>query len=128
MKAEILILDDHANYQRLLKSAAGSRGFQVLEAASTTAAALQICSRVSPSVIVVDLHLDRDSDGYSFCKLLREINGPVTIVVTSTFSGRDTVDRAFAAGVDRCLRKPFGMEEALRLFEHLALELAPASV
>lgn len=128
MKAEVLILDDNTTYQQLLKSAAGSRGFQVLEPASTTAAALQICSRVSPSVIVVDLHLDRDSDGYSFCKLLREINGPVKIVVTSSFTGRDGVERAFAAGADRCLRKPFRMEEALRLFEHLALELTPTTV
>ncbi len=127
MRAEVLILDDHANYQQLLKSAAGSKGFQVLEAATTTAAALQICSRVSPSVIVVDLHLDRDSDGYSFVKLLREINGPVTIVVMSTFSGRDSVERAFGAGADRCLRKPFRMEEALRLFEHIALELTPVT-
>jgi two-component system OmpR family response regulator len=128
LKAEVLILDDHANYQRLLKSAADSRGFQVLEPASSIAEALQICSRVSPAVIVVDLHLDRDGDGYSFCKLLREINGPAKIVVTSSFTGRDSVERAFNAGADRCLRKPFRMEEALRLFEHLALELAPATV
>mgnify|MGYP000228788680 FL=1 len=48
------------------------------------------------------------------------------IVVTSSFNGRDTIQRAFAAGADRCLRKPFRMEEALRLFEHIALELEPA--
>ena len=84
-----------------------------------------MCARTRPAVIVVDLHLDRDSDGYAFCKLLREINGPVKIVVTSSFNGRDTIQRAFAAGADRCLRKPFRMEEALRLFEHLGLELEP---
>ena len=126
MKSEVLILDDHPNYQRILKSAAQTRGFKVLDAESTTGAALQVCARTSPAVIVVDLHLDRDSDGYAFCKLLREINGPVKIVVTSSFNGRDTIQRAFAAGADRCLRKPFRMEEALRLFEHLALELEPA--
>ena len=128
MKPEVLILDDHLNYHKVLKGAAESRGFRVLSSAPTTGAALQICSRTCPAVIVIDLHLDPDSDGYSFCKLLKEINGPVTIVVTSSFTGRDTVDRAFAAGADRCLRKPFRNDDALRLFSHLALELDPASV
>jgi CheY-like chemotaxis protein len=125
VKSEVLILDDHPNYLRILKSAAETRGFKVIDAESTTGAALQVCARTRPAIIVVDLHLDRDSDGYAFCKLLREINGPVKIVITSAFTGRDTVQRAFAAGADRCLRKPFRLEEALRLFEHLALELQP---
>jgi DNA-binding NarL/FixJ family response regulator len=127
LKAEVLILDDHANYLRVLRSAAETRGFKVIGTESSTGAALQTCSRVQPDVIVVDLHLDTDSDGYSFCKLLKEINGPARIVITSPFTGRDTVQRAFAAGADRCIRKPFRMEEALRLFEHLADELEPAN-
>ena len=111
----------------MLKSAAETRGLKVLDAESSTGAALQICARTRPAVIVVDLHLERDTDGYSFCKLLREINGPgVKLVVTSPFNGRDTIQRAFRAGADRCLRKPFRMDEALRLFEHVSLELAPA--
>ena len=125
MKSDVLILDDHPNYLRILKSAAETRGFKVIDAESTTGAALQVCARTRPAIIVVDLHLDRDSDGYAFCKLLREINGPVKIVITSAFTGRDTVQRAFASGADRCLRKPFRLEEALRLFEHLGLELQP---
>jgi CheY-like chemotaxis protein len=126
VKSEVLILDDHPNYLRVLRSAAETRGFKVIEAESSTGAALQVCSRTRPVVIVMDLHLERDSDGYAFCKLLREINGPaVKIVVTSSFTGRDTIRRAFGAGADRCLRKPFRMEEALRLFEHLSLELEP---
>lgn len=127
MKADVLILDDHPTYQRVLRSAAETRGFRVIGAESSTGAALQICSKTRPDVIVVDLHLEGDSDGYAFCKLLREINGPSRIVVTSTFTGNNTVDRAFEAGADRCLRKPFRMEEALRLFGHLAFELAPAT-
>lgn len=125
MKNEVLILEDHPTYQQVIKSAAETRGFQVIASESSTGAALQVCSRTRPAVIVVDLHLEGDTDGYAFCKLLREINGPVKIVVTSPFNGRDTIDRAFAAGVDRCLRKPFRIEEALRLFEHLAQELSP---
>lgn len=125
MKPEALILEDHPTYQRVLESAAEARGFTVLGPEASTGAALQACARTSPTVIVVDLHLDADTSGYEFCKLLREINGPMTLVVTSPFQGRDTVERAFAAGADRCLRKPFRIDEALRLFEHLALELEP---
>ena len=64
MKAEVLILDDHASYLRVLKSAAETRGFKVIGTESSTGAAIQTCSRVQPDVIVVDLHLDSDSDGY----------------------------------------------------------------
>ncbi|RKZ12691.1 hypothetical protein DRQ32_03125 [bacterium] len=127
VKTKVLILDDHPTYQQLLRSAAQSRGFKVLGIEASSGAALETCAKTRPSVIVMDLHLDEDSNGYSFCKLLREINGPVKIVVISSFSGRDSIDRAFAAGADRCLRKPFRMEEALRLFEHLALELDPVT-
>lgn len=126
MKSEVLILDDHTTYQRVLQSAAETRGFTVIGTESSTGAALQACSRSAPGIIVVDLHLDGDSSGYEFCKLLKEINGPTILVVTSPFNGRDTVARAFAAGADRCLRKPFRIDEALRLFEHLAFELTPA--
>ena len=122
MNSEILILDDHPTYQRLLKSAAEARGFQIAGFAPNSNAALQLCSRANPAVVVLDLHLEDGTDGYSFCQLLREILGDVTIVATSSFVGRDSVDRAFRAGADRCLRKPFRMEEALRLFENLAVE------
>jgi len=127
VKADVLILEDHHSYQRLLRSAAESRGFKVLPAAPTSGAALEVCARTRPRIIVLDLHIDPGAAGYSLCKLLREINGPTQIVVTSNFEGRDNVERAFRAGADRCLRKPFRMDDALRLFEHLADELSPVS-
>jgi CheY-like chemotaxis protein len=129
VKPDVLILDDHESYRRLLRPAAESKGFKVLPSAPTTGAALQVCARTRPKVIILDLRIDPDDDGYSFCNLLREINGPTTqIVVTSSFEGRDNVDRAFRAGADRCLRKPYRRDDALRLFERLASELAPVAV
>lgn len=128
MNARVLVIDDHPNYRRLLMSAAQARGFQLLEPCFTTKDAIATCSAHAPEVVVLDLHLQGDVDGFEFCRLLRDLCPQARIVVSSSFAESDLMDRVFAAGAHRCLRKPFRMDEALRLFEHLAVELASPAI
>lgn len=123
MNAQVLVVDDHPNYRRLLLSAAQARGFDVLEPLHDASEVLRVCTQLQPRVVILDLHLPGDVDGFSLCELLREIDGRMRIVVSSSFAESDLMERAFDAGAHRCLRKPFRMDEALRLFEHLANEL-----
>ena len=123
MQAQVLVVDDHPNHRRLLLSAAQARGFRLLEPCSTTKDAITACSIHRPEVVVLDLHLQGGVDGFALCELLRDICPQAKIVVSSSFSESDLMERVFAVGAHRCLRKPFRMDEALRLFEHLAVEL-----
>lgn len=123
MKARVLVIDDHLIHRRMLLAAAQARGFELLEPCLTVNDAIASCGANAPQVIVFDLHLHGDFDGLTVCGLLREIVPHARLVVCSSFAESDLIERAFAAGAHRCLRKPFRLEEALRLFEHLAVEL-----
>lgn len=122
MKASVLVIDDHPVYQQRLRSAAQARGFQVLPSVVRVDEAIEAVAEAAPDILILDLHLRGDVDGLDLCRLLGDILSQARIVVTSGFEDPDLMERAFAAGAARCLRKPFRMDEALRLFENLARE------
>ena len=123
MKSQVLIVDDHPTYRDLIVAAARARGFQVLEPVETASAAISACKRHQPEIVVVDLHPTGDVDGLALCELILDMHGSTRIVAASSFMENDLMDQAFRRGVHRCLRKPFRMDEALRLFDHLASEV-----
>jgi CheY-like chemotaxis protein len=127
MKAQVLVVDVNPTYRRILMSAAQARGFQVLDPVHSATAAVDACTRLGPEVIVLDLHLRGEVDGFALCELLLDLNSKARLVAASSFAETGLVERAFHAGAHRCLRKPFRMDEALRLFEHLAAEFEPAT-
>jgi len=127
MKSSVLIIDDHPTYQQRLCAAAQARGFQVLAPVSGAQEAVEAVSMHMPDVILLDLHLTDDVSGLDLCRLLSDLVGGSRLVVSSPFSDPDLMESAFAAGATRCIRKPFRMDEALRLFENLAREKYPVS-
>ena len=126
VKSQVLIVEDHPTYTHLLTAAAQARGFQVLEPVADPAGAIEACKRYRPEVIVLDLHLSGEVDGIALCDLILDLDGTTRIVAAGSFPESGQVDRAFRHGVHRCLRKPFRMDEALRLFENLAKEFEGA--
>lgn len=126
MPSQVLIVDDHPSYGQLLVNAAQARGFRVLDPVSDATAAIDACRRHRPEIVVLDLHLTGDIDALALCQLIQDLDGTVCIVGSGSFPDSSHVERAFRHGVHRCLRKPFRMDEALRLFDHLAKEFAGA--
>lgn len=122
MKAQVLIVDDHPAYRQRLESAAQARGFQVLPHCDRTEDAIEAFHSSQPDVVILDLHISGTTDGVSLCQLMVDLRHGVRVVVSSGFSDPDLMDRAFQAGAHRCLRKPFRVDEALRLFDNLAAE------
>ncbi len=123
MKTRVLIVDDHSTYRQLLQMAAETRGFRVLPPADRASEAIDVFKREQPEVVVLDLHLAGDVDAFALIEFMLDLDGNTRIVAASSFSEGDLVDRAFRRGAHRCLRKPFHMDDALRLFEHLGREL-----
>ena len=122
MKALVLIVEDHAAYRERLTSAAQAKGFQVLPPCERADQALDAFHTEHPDIVVIDLHLKGESDGLSLCQLMVDLNSRVRVVASSSFADPELMDRAFQSGADRCLRKPFRVDEALRLFENMAVE------
>jgi len=122
MKARVLIVDDHPSYVARLRAAAQARGFQVLEPCENANDAVRLCSDLRPEIVVIDLHLSGEMEGLALAQVLHDLLPQTVIVGEDAFSNLEEMEEAFASGVHRCLRKPFRMEEALRLFENLAAE------
>lgn len=126
MTTQVLIVDDHPSYCQLLVNAAQARGFHVLDPVRDATAAIDACRRHRPEIVVLDLHLAGDIDALALCQLIQDLDGMVRIVASGSFPDSSHVERAFRHGVHRCLRKPFRLDEALRLFDHLAAEFESA--
>jgi pilus assembly protein CpaE len=111
MTASILIVDDSEMMLKLVSAALKADGYELFTAQNGKEA-LEIARRVVPNLAILDMVLP-DIDGYQICKTLR--NDPHTahmpIIMLTGFSDLDNRLRAFEAGADDFMPKPFQMEE-----------------
>ncbi len=123
----VLIIDDDANYRRVLAEALTARGWLVREA-SNGKEGVAIAKQLRPQLVLCDLMMP-DGNGFQVCRALRAAPSlkRTRIVVTS---GRDfTADRKAAreAGADEYLTKPLSHLQIKRLFPRPKIEPAAAT-
>jgi two-component system KDP operon response regulator KdpE len=106
----ILVVDDEVAIQRFLKTALDT-GLYSLHQAADGHAALAAAAAVRPDVILLDLGLP-DIDGVEVITRIREWS-QVPIIVISVRERENDKVRAFDAGADDYLTKPFGIGELL---------------
>jgi PAS domain S-box-containing protein len=104
---EILIVDDDAVSRHVLSQALGQAGFVVIVVTSGELAFEEIAKR-QPALVLLDLMMP-GTDGY---EVLRQLRGDprtleVPVVVLTALDADDEIQRAFVAGADDFLRKPF---------------------
>jgi pilus assembly protein CpaE len=107
----ILLVDDDKMIHKLVSAALEADGYELIFAKNGQEG-FEIIKRVIPNLILLDLVLP-DMDGYQICKILR--NDPrttnVPIIMLTGVSDLDNRLKAFQAGVDDFLSKPFQFEE-----------------
>lgn len=106
----ILVVDDEVAIQRFLKTALNT-GTYSLHQATDGHAALAAAAAVRPDLILLDLGLP-DMDGVEVITRIREWS-QVPIIVVSVRERENDKVRAFDAGADDYLTKPFGIGELL---------------
>jgi two-component system, OmpR family, phosphate regulon response regulator PhoB len=84
---KILIVDDEDKVRRLIKVTLAIGDFEIMEA-STGEDALKIAREVIPDIILLDIMMPGNLDGYDVCRSLK--NDPATkeIYVTKTFKSK----------------------------------------
>lgn len=110
----ILVVDDEPPIRKLLRTALGAQGYEVVEA-ETGAAALIALRAGNIGLIVLDLGLP-GMDGFELITRIRAAQadgGMVPIVVLSSRDDEAGKVRALDLGADDYLTKPFGAEELL---------------
>jgi response regulator of citrate/malate metabolism len=85
-------------------------GFRVVGVASTGQAALADVERLSPDLLLLDVHLP-DLSGIEVLRELRSAGNAVGVVVITAAREADTVRAAAAGGAAHYLVKPFAFED-----------------
>lgn len=111
----ILIVEDNQTNYELLANLLRSQGYEVAHAADG-ARGLELMIELQPALLVLDLRLPR-LDGWSVAQQVREhpIISSVPIIAVSVMVQADDVERAYAAGCDAYVEKPFKVREFLQI-------------
>ena len=110
----ILVVDDEPPISKLLRTALGAQGYEVVEA-ETGAAALIALRAGNIGIIVLDLGLP-GMDGFELITRIRAAQADGAMVPIVVLSSRDDEAgkvRALDLGADDYVTKPFGAEELL---------------
>ncbi|MGQ4614672.1 response regulator [Nocardia sp. R7R-8] len=107
---KVLVVDDEPQIVRALRINLSVRGYEVITAA-TGSAALRAAADRHPDVVILDLGLP-DMDGIEVLAGLRGWSSAPVIVLSARTDSADKVE-ALDAGADDYVTKPFGMDELL---------------
>ena len=109
-RPRILVVDDDETVRMLAATMLRDEGFEVLEASSGPRA-LEICERVSPDVVLLDVTMPR-MDGYETCVALRERPGGADqlILMTTGLDDPDAIEHAYDAGATDFIAKPINFQ------------------
>jgi two-component system cell cycle response regulator DivK len=109
----ILVIEDHEENRRLLRDLLTSFGYELIEAV-TGEEGLTAAEANGPDLILMDIQLP-GIDGYETTRRIKGDPGlrhiPVIAVTSYALSGDDV--KAFAAGCDAYVTKPFDPAELL---------------
>jgi DNA-binding response OmpR family regulator len=111
--ARVLVVDDDSDINMALQSALKVGGYEA-DGVETGAAALDVCERACPDLVLLDLMLP-DLDGLEVCRRLRAspTTARVPIVFLTARTDEATRVRGLALGADDYVVKPFSIQELL---------------
>lgn len=122
----ILVVDDDCSIRKLLEVKLRSEGYDVVTAESGPEA-LDIAGKQRPDLIVLD-NMMPGMAGRQVAARVRATNGlqDVPILMLTAVRSDENVERAFAAGVDDYVTKPFNLNEIVWRVRALLRRAAPA--
>ena len=109
MSEKILVVDDEPRVVRLVSEVLKAVGYQVLAAVSGKPA-IEMVALEQPDLVLLDILLPGDLDGYEVCRRIREFSDVAVIMLTARAQEGDVL-RGFDVGADDYLTKPFSAKE-----------------
>jgi DNA-binding NarL/FixJ family response regulator len=93
----VLIVDDHPVYRRGLAALLSASGLQIVGEAAASAEAIDMVTRLSPDVVLMDIGLP-DGSGVATTEWIRAAHPDVRVVVVTMFDDDGSVRAALRAG------------------------------
>jgi len=117
---QILVVEDQDSIRSLIEALVSARGHKVVAVASG-AKALEIAFQSPPDVVLLDLHLPGQYDGFAVCEKLRAGDGTknIPIVIISARDDAAARARATEAGATVFYGKPFSPTALLKEIERI---------
>lgn len=110
-KTRILVVDDEPKMVRLTREVLTATGFEVLTAYNGMNA-VNLAAMEKPDLIVLDLLMPGELDGFATAKRIREFSDVPIIMLTARIHEADKL-RGFDSGADDYMTKPFSARELL---------------
>ena len=123
----ILVVEDQDSIRRMIEALVQARGYQVT-AVSSGAKAIDVALTDAPDMVLLDLNLPGQYDGFNVCQRLRSEPNTrtVPVVVISAMDDDDSRARATAAGATAYYTKPFSPIALLKEIERLKVLISSA--
>jgi two-component system OmpR family response regulator len=104
----VLVVEDNRKHAAFLARVLGANGYAV-EVSCTGSEALELARRNAYDVVVLDWNLP-GVDGLGICRLLRQGQRTVPVLMLTVRDERDDQVQALEAGADDFLSKPYDLE------------------
>lgn len=104
MSVNIVVVDDDPGFRRIAKTLLTARGMHVVAESEDGASALAAVREHRPDGLLLDLHLP-DHDGVAVARMLRAVDQPPRIVLTSTEQSFWSADELRQAGIESFIAK-----------------------
>ena len=116
----ILVVEDQDSIRRMIEALVQARGYQVT-AVSSGAKAIDVAMTDAPDIVLLDLNLPGQYDGFDVCQKLRAdpSTRTVPVVVISAMDDDESRARATAAGATAYYTKPFSPIALLKEIDRL---------
>jgi DNA-binding response OmpR family regulator len=123
---QILVVEDQDSIRRMIEALVSARGHKVV-AVGTGAKALEMVIQSTPDIVLLDLHLPGQYDGFDVCKKLRASPSTkdVPVVIISARDDAPTRAEAVRIGATAYYGKPFSPTALLKEIEKLGREAKP---
>ena len=116
----ILVVEDQDSIRRMIEALVQARGYKVT-AASSGVKALDMASVDPPDLVLLDLMMPGQFDGFEVCRRLRSepTTHGIPIIVITAMDDESARRRATEAGANAFYTKPFSPIALLKEFERL---------
>lgn len=116
----ILVVEDQDSIRRMIEALVQARGYQVT-AVSSGAKAIDVAMTDTPDIVLLDLNLPGQYDGFDVCQRLRTdpATRTVPVVIISAMDDDESRSRATAAGATAYYTKPFSPIALLKEIDRL---------
>ena len=115
---QILVVEDQDSIRRMIEALVSARGHKVVAVASG-AKAVEMAIQTTPEVVLLDLHLPGQYDGFDVCRKLRSTPSTqnVPVIIISAKDDAATRAEAVSIGATAYYGKPFSPMALLKEIE-----------